>query len=314
MNAVRDFYARLGITLLRSAGTEAPARCFASPDTHRHDDRRPSVSVNLASGAWLCHGCGARGGAYDAALLRGHSPRTAMDLLISCELAEPRRTDHPRRAHQKPTRRSPVDQGAAPPNELVIPDTAVATWAERLAESSSLLGRLEAERAINASTLTRFEIGQHGRRITIPVREADGRLCGVLRWLPFDRHGAPKMLALPGSRRTLFPAPEHLPPGPILLCEGEPDALAAHTAGLVAVAIPGVAAWRRAWAARFTGRAVTVVMDCDDDGRACARRIALDLGCVGIAAQVVDLDPDRHDGYDVTDHLLAGGSVDEFRG
>lgn len=312
MNAVRDYYARLGITLLRAAGNEAPARCFASPDTHRHDDRHPSVSVNLASGAWLCHGCGARGGAYDAALLRGHSPRGAMDLLISCGLAEPRRTDLPRRARQKPARRSHVDHGAAPPKELDIPDTAVAAWAERLAQSSSLLARLEAERAISPGTLARFEIGLDGRRITMPVREADGRLQGVVRWLPFDRRGAPKMLALPGSRRKLFPAPEHLPAGPILLCEGEPDALAAHTAGFVAVAIPGVAAWRPAWATRFTGRAVTAVMDCDDEGRACARRVALDLRGAGITAQVVDLDPERDDGYDLTDHLLAGRSIDEL--
>ncbi|WP_196189179.1 toprim domain-containing protein [Conexibacter sp. W3-3-2] len=237
-----------------------------------------------------------------------------MDLLISCGLAEPRRTDLPRPARQKPTRRSLVDHGAAPPKELVIPDTAVATWAKRLAQSSSLLARLEADRAIGASTVTRFAIGYDGRRVTIPVRDADGGLAGVLRWLPFDRHGAPKMLALPGSRRTLFPAPEHLPPGAILLCEGEPDALAAHTARLLAVAIPGVAAWRPAWATRFAGRAVTVVMDCDDEGRACARRVALDLGRAGITAQVVDLDPGRDDGHDLTDHLLAGGSINELRG
>ena len=77
-DGTRAFYRRLGIQLLRGASGEAPARCFAAPDAYRHDDRHPSASVNLISGAWYCHACGAHGGAYDAALLRGHTPRSAM--------------------------------------------------------------------------------------------------------------------------------------------------------------------------------------------------------------------------------------------
>lgn len=313
MDAVRAFYGHLGITLLRATGSEAPARCFASPDAHRRDDRDPSVSVNLKSGAWLCHGCGARGGAYDAALLRGHTPRSAMDLLISHRLAEPRREIPSRRAFRSATRPAsttgPPDVSPRP----AVSEQEVAGWADRLAGRTALVARLATERAIIAEVLTHFQIGFDGRRIMIPVRDADDKLVGVLRWLPFDRRGAPKMLALPGSRRTLFPAPERLPPGPVLLCEGEPDALAAHSAGLAAVALPGVAGWRHEWARRFVDRAVTIVMDCDGEGRGCARRIALDLTVADVSAVVIDLAAGREDGYDLADHLLAGGSIDILR-
>ncbi len=80
---VRAFYFALGVAFPAWSNREAPVRCFARPEAHHQGDRSPSCSVNLASGAWNCHGCGAHGGAYDAALAAGHSPRAAMELLIA---------------------------------------------------------------------------------------------------------------------------------------------------------------------------------------------------------------------------------------
>ena len=65
---VRGFYRALGVELLGWAKSEAPVGCFADPGAHAHGDRDPSCSVNVESGAWHCWGCGAAGGAYDAAL------------------------------------------------------------------------------------------------------------------------------------------------------------------------------------------------------------------------------------------------------
>ena len=68
--------------------------CFADPDAHAHGDRDPSCSVNVETGAWHCWGCGAAGGAYDAALARGLSARDAIDLMIAHGLTA-RRTGAP---------------------------------------------------------------------------------------------------------------------------------------------------------------------------------------------------------------------------
>jgi hypothetical protein len=72
---------------------------------------------------------------------------------------------------------------------------------------------------------------------------------------------------------------------------------------LCAIAIPGVNGWRPAWAELLAGREVTVVMDCDEQGRAAAAAIASDLSSVS-DVRVIDLAPERNDGYDLTDWLL----------
>lgn len=62
---IRGYYTALGMDLPSWARTEASVRCFADPDAHNRGDRDPSCSVNLEHGAWHCHGCAAKGGAFD---------------------------------------------------------------------------------------------------------------------------------------------------------------------------------------------------------------------------------------------------------
>ena len=73
--------------------------------------------------------------------------------------------------------------------------------------------------------------------------------------------------------------------------------------GLPAIAVPGVDGWRRPWVQLLAGREVTVIMDCDEQGRAAAAAIESDLSSLSVV-RVLDLAPDRNDGYDVTDWLL----------
>src|SRR5437764_545592 len=138
---VRAFYEALGIELPGWAHTEAPVRCFADPEAHKREDRDASCSVNVHSGAFNCHGCGARGGA--------------------CR-----------------------------------------------------------ERAV---------------------------LQGLLR-LRLDRTGHPKVTAVPGTRLGLLPLPVRTREERVLLVEGPSDMLAARSAGLPAIAVPGATAWRSEWA------------------------------------------------------------------
>ena len=91
---IRSFYAALGIELAGWARTEASVRCFADPDAHRRSDRDASCSINLTHGAWHCHACGARGGAFDAAIACGYGKRQAIDLMVRHGLTSYRRTGH----------------------------------------------------------------------------------------------------------------------------------------------------------------------------------------------------------------------------
>ena len=84
--------------------------------------------------------------------------------------------------------------------------------------------------------------------------------------------------------------------------------ISARSQGLPAVAVPGDDAWEPEWAQLLRGRYVSIVLDCDRAGRDAATRIAGDLKAAGVRGSIVDLAPDRHDGYDLTDWL------DERRG
>ncbi|MGZ4250644.1 MAG: toprim domain-containing protein [Solirubrobacteraceae bacterium] len=111
------------------------------------------------------------------------------------------------------------------------------------------------------------------------------------------------MLANAGSRLGLVPHPATETSPRILLVEGPPDMIAARSRGLPAIAVPGDHAWQRQWGLLLRGRYVTVIMDADGQGRAAAERIAIDLR-EHTHTRVVDVAPDKSDGYDLTDWLL----------
>jgi Toprim domain len=317
----RGFYAALEVPLPGWAHTEAPVRCFTNPDAHAHHDQHPSCSVNVDSGAFNCHGCGAHGGAYDAALALGRSPREAIDLMIAHGLTE-------RRPQRDPAPRATLSHASAARSEasVRIPSLAadasnrpvasslscsvedVRRWARALSDKPRLLARVRAERGWDPNVLRRWAIGFDGERITVPITGRRGAVQGVLR-LRVDAWQKPKVLAAAGSRLGLIPHPE-LVAGSVVLVEGPSDMLAARSVGLPAIAVPGSHAWRVEWASAFTGRDVTVVMDADRPGREAAGRIAADLQRHRARAQVVELDPGRDDGYDLSDWLQAGNNPD----
>ncbi|MGH2873917.1 MAG: toprim domain-containing protein [Solirubrobacteraceae bacterium] len=281
------------------ASSNAAVRCFADPAAHSHGDRTPSCSVSLLTGAFLCHACGARGGAYDAALAAGRTPRAAMELLRAHDLidADPGRR---RPAAPEPILDSP-DNGRR--LQFAACDEDVRVWADSLEADGRIVRRLILERAWAPTTMRRLGLGTDGSRVTIPIRNAQGRLREVLRYQPFGRR-EPKMLAVPGTRLGLIPHPAAEPRQPVLLVEGPPDMIAARSAGLSAIAVPGTASWQPHWARLLSGRRVTIVMDCDAPGRAAANRIAASLRQAAAGVEIVDLAPGRSDGYDLSDRIM----------
>jgi hypothetical protein len=320
---LRGFYAALGVQLPDWARTEAPVSCFTNPDAHAHHDRRPSCSVNLHSGAFNCHGCGAHGGVYDAALAAGYSPKEAIDLMIAHGLTERRHGPNPAtavtafRPAAAPTEASSraASPAANKSNGPMAPSVScsredVRRWARALSDNPKLLARLRAERGWEPDTLRRCQIGFDGERITVPITDQRGALQGLLR-LRVQAWQKPKVLAAAGSRLGLIPHPK-LVAGSVVLVEGPSDMLAARSVRLPAVAVPGTHAWHADWARALTGRDVTVVMDADRPGREAAVRIAHDLKRHGARSTIVDLDPTRDDGYDLSDWLQAGNKPAAF--
>jgi Toprim domain-containing protein len=300
---IRGYHAALGVQIPDWARTEATVRCFADPDTHRRADHDPSCSVSLEHGAWHCHACGAKGGAFDAARVRGYSDRGAIDFMVAYGLTE-HRAYRQRNAEARPTPESistrPAKSRRAPLRAI---ERDIDRWQAALAADTDLIAKLSRGRGWLYATMLELELGVDRGRITIPVRDDACRLVALLRYQPWPQPGEPKMLATAGSRRALLPHPAAEPSTHVLLVEGEPDMIAARSHGLPAIAVPGVDAWRPGWAQLLAGREVTVIMDCDERGRAAAAAIESDLSS-DCAVRVLDLAPDRNDGYDVTDWLL----------
>jgi AAA domain len=188
-----------------------------------------------------------------------------------------------------------------------VSEQAVERWAGELQADDVALRALWKVKRWTPETIKRLGVGFDGTRVTIPERDAGGRLVGLLRYAPapFRSNGEPKTLAEPGSKRDLFPAPELIEGPEVWIVEGEPDAVAATALGLPAVGVPGTGGWRKVWARRFEGRDVVVLMDCDAAGRLAAKKIAEDLLSWAASVRVIALDPDRDDGYDLGDFLAA---------
>lgn len=177
-----------------------------------------------------------------------------------------RRASTTRLASAKPTRLS-----------ASITEDAIATWRDALTRRPELIARITRDRGWLYSTMLELGLGFDRGRITIPVRDDQRQLIGMLRYQPWPQPREPKMLATAGSRRALLPHPAAEPSTRVLLVEGEPDMIGARSRGLPAIAVPGVDAWRSVWAQLLAGREVTIIMDCDEQGRTAAAAIANDL-------------------------------------
>lgn len=189
--------------------------------------------------------------------------------------------------------------------------------ADRFGWTDEALELVRNRRGWTEPTIERLELSFDAAsgRVGFPIRDQTLDELGTLYYLPDPdgRNGRRKLEQPSGVPRQLFPPPESLPQElvQVLLLEGEPDVVAAQSGGFAAVGVPGTAGWKDEYAARFAGRrwTVYVVFDCDGPGRAAAVRAAEALVRVGVDARVVDLDPNRDDGYDLTDYLIDAGEL-----
>lgn len=327
---VRGFYAELGIELPAWAKGNATTQCFANPEDHKHGDRDKSCSVSLEHGAWQCHGCGASGGASDAAKEKGYSVADAVALVERHGL--PTNSNGNGRTADIPRLRAPQRQqevkgcalalGGVRDSATVPTDEELSHAQERLLNNSVLVARLWQIKAFSADAMRRLGLAWEtaelagrlgfkfdGGRILFPICDEHGKLYALARYLPGDKRDGKKKVVAHGSR-GLFPAPESLPPSedgkPLYLVEGETKVPALATLGLPVVGFPGIssAATVDQWAPRFgRHRAIVVVTDCDDQGREKAKLIAEALAGQGGDVRYLDIDESRSDGYDIADYV-----------
>jgi DNA primase len=113
----------------------------------------------------------------------------------------------------------------------------------------------------------------------------------------------PKYRSVPGDPPRIFNANALLVPSDhIAICEGEFDAIAANTAGVPAVGIAGVSAWKPYFARCFKGyKAVFILADQDDKGQGMefAEKVAEQIKNARISPMPA--------GHDVNSYVLENG-------
>jgi hypothetical protein len=273
---------------VRITGGRYTAKCPA------HDDRTPSLSVWLGD-KWVMLKCFA-GCEYDA--IRRAMGLEWKDLVLD--------EDAPA------TRRRPIGQ-----RELELTSMACCL---RLQNEPEVLLRMRYGRGWAAQAFEMLGVGWDGSRLTLPVRDAAGKLHDVLRYDPFTKQGR-KVLAGKGKSRLPFPAPETVDTRILFLVEGEGTAISMLSVGLHAVGLPGSltpsynvsrpgawrgTGWHKKWAERFTRfQHLVLLPDCDGQGRALMGGVRYDLEKSGARVSIVDLGPRNNDGSDVADMLLS---------
>lgn len=295
MNAA-DFIERLDGVKPRTDG-EWVACCPA------HDDRSPSLAVKEGDDERVLVTCYA-----------GCSTEEVVQAL-GLELADLFADRAPSNGHHAPRPKATPKQKrpAPPPPEDLPSEDEVSAWQDELLEQPAAIARAQEVKGWDKAALSQLGVGLHEGRLRFPIRDGQGQLVNVVKYKPQAAEGEPKSVALRGRPRGLFPAPEDLGKSNVLLVEGEPDAITAATLGVPAVAVPGVNGWKSEYAARLSGREVVVCMDCDEHGRKASSRIASDLRRAAIVHRVVDLAPDRSDGFDIGDLAKEASTTAEAR-
>ena len=120
--------------------------------------------------------------------------------------------------------------------------------------------------------------------------------------------GKPKYGAPIGQKAHLYNVPAVMEDANrIVICEGEFDTIIMNEAGIPAVGVPGVAAWKPFYSKLFTGFDVVYIVGDNDEredkdtnpGMEFARRVASEV----LNSQIVQLPPSK----DITDFYLAEG-------
>jgi hypothetical protein len=281
---VPAFYTNEGVQLKDLGAGQFQASCPF------HDDANPSFSVG-PNGVFFCHaGCG--GGSVFDFYARKHAVDIAAAFSAVALLAEPK------------TKLMPA-----------ISESEILAWASALLLNPQMVTFLHDERGYTDDTIKKFELGWDGDRITIPVRDAEGVIVNVRRYLPHPTKGQAKFLSFKegyGAARLFNVAA--LAFDNVVLCEGEMDCILLAQEGFHAVtATGGAGTWKGPWTPLFAGKKVVICYDHDRAGRLGAKTVAEQLSGTAAPISTVEWPATFLKKGDVTDFLVTlGNSVDEL--
>jgi len=285
----------LNINMAEAFGVEFSGpnvNCFCPICEDPETSETPSCSVGV-NGLWFCHRCGAKGN-----VIKFYSERCD----ISYDEAE-----------------AELTKTATEP----LPEDDIDAWTFQLWKESHIPQQeyLTNIRGISKKTLIANRVGycidnNAGGRFTIPIFNEEGQLVNVRK---YSRTKKPKMLSVRGHGQTrLFPMStfeDFDPSRPLILCEGEWDALVLIDRGYQAVSLTG-GGWPKDLTKYFEvpGLRCIICYDVNDitDTGEHKRKLARQM-LTGVCRLYDIWLPLDNRGGDVTDYFVNyGNSVESF--
>jgi hypothetical protein len=280
------------------------ADCAAKPVDREHR----SLSVNVTTGAWLCHRCGGRGLLAEHRVERSRQARSGRQ----------RARDGLRRAFRVPDRPAPPPEQATAPADGPSP-----RWRRRLRGLAPIAGTPGASylqaRGIPTEVATAARVGfapaweqrmkrddgtwelRTDRRVVFPIRDARGRLVGLSARAIDPTFVGPKVHTVGKVKPGVFATDGALEADPIVVCEAAIDALSLAACGVPAIALNGTA-WPD-WLPRAAAlRDALLATDADERGE---RAVADLVGALTLGSRCARLRPPV--GKDWNETLVALG-------
>lgn len=276
-----------------------------------HEDSRASMSINLATGLWLCNGCDTKGNAES--FVREYEYEYNMQVFSKQEAKEI--VDELTKGQE-----NPKNENKNKAKELnTISENEINKWHKNLLDEDEVLKPFMKKRLLNLMTINKYKIGYDriDNRYTIPVRNENGDIIDVRKYAinisVRDEKDQMKMRAYKagyGSNK-LFPI-KNMSHNMIVLCEGELDALLAEQEGFNAVTFTaGAGSSISEFINMFAGKDVVIIYDNDDAGRKGAKAKADILKTVASSVKSITNLVDKKGG-DVTDYFTDGGTSSEL--
>jgi len=254
-----------------------------------HEDRRPSLSINLNTGLWLCFSCTEKGSLQKLA-------RICDGELDSAELA----LRAARLASSSPYFEEPPD----------FTDKAIKLHIAARTESPQAIIDYINGKQLHSKVFGKFRLGWDGVKISMPYF-TDGRCTAIKYRYPDGHKDAEK-----GGKRAIYNIDDIRSKPIVIVCEGESDTHAVWSEMLrrqvsdeVAVCgIPGASVTKEQWELwaldLLWTRKVYMAWDADEPGDKGSATAMSVLGEKCLRARPVR-------GKDVNLHLMNGGSLEE---
>lgn len=252
-----------------------------------HQDAKRSASINVETGDFYCQG-GCGGG-----------PLTWL-MMQRDEWVAP----DPHAVHTNGGSRS----SAAPAEELSI--NRVESWNDVLLNHEKLpLKDFMAKRGLSRKTIEQRLIGwdMRANAYTIPIFDAGGGLLNVRRYSMDADTDRRKIWSISGHGGPVLYPIDVLDSDPLIVCEGELDALLTIQNGYAAITRTGAAkVWDVTWSKLFSGKMVYLCHDADHAGAAANSAVAKHLYKFAREVRYISLPygiTEKH-GKDLTDFWL----------